>query len=97
MLGTTDVFDHTDCGLPVATQVERLTRQVHGRFGDSLPVSTVDLYSLEGTERDEALDAVVAGDPSPFVLVGGHLVCTGNVDAPRVLESLVELLGGDVT
>ena len=91
MLESTEVFDHSDCGLPIAVQIDRLERQLNERFDVRFDVGNVDLYSLEGTERDEALDAVVAGEPSPFVLVGGHLVCTGNVDPQAVIACIARV------
>ncbi len=88
MLGTPDVLDHADCDLPVDVQVGRLELLLAERFGDRPSVTIVDLYGLEGAERDEALDAVVAGEPSPFVLVAGHLVGTGTIDAAAIVASL---------
>jgi hypothetical protein len=69
-------------------QIDRLNRQLADRFGPDLAVVSADLYGLRGSERDEALDAIVAGDPSPFVFVDGHLVCTGAVDALSVIDAL---------
>ncbi len=51
-------------------------------------VSEPDLYDLDGADRDAALDAIVAGAPSPFVLVGGRLVCTGSIEVDAVLGAL---------
>ena len=48
----------------------------------------VDLYSLVDADRDAALDAVVAGLESPFVLIDGQLVCSGAIDADAVLDAL---------
>ena len=48
----------------------------------------VDLYSLVDADRDAALDAVVAGLESPFVLVDGELVCSGVIDPGAVLDAL---------
>ena len=87
------MFDHSDCGLPLSAQVGRLSRELAGRFGDGCRVDTVDLYSLEGSERDEALDAVVAGEPSPFVLSNGHLVCTGGLDIDVIVASVMAAQG----
>lgn len=89
MLGTVDLpAAESACGMPVSVQIERLERELSTRFGDGFSVLSTDLYSLEGSERDAALDAVVAGAPSPFVLVKGRLVCTGSVEARAVLEAL---------
>lgn len=88
MLESTDVFDHSDCGLPVAAQVARLDRFLTETFGGRFEITTVDLYSLEGVARDEALDAVVAGKPSPFVLLDEHVVCSGAVDPDAVMAAI---------
>lgn len=73
--------------MPVSAQVERLKRQLADRLGDC-EVLAVDLYSLTGSERDAALDAIVTGQPSPFVLIEGRLVCTGGVELDAVLAAL---------
>ena len=89
VVGTVDLpADESSCGMPVSLQIERLRRELAGRFGDGFLVLSTDLYSLEGVERDAALDAMVAGAPSPFVLVRGRLVCTGAVEVPAVLDAL---------
>ena len=90
MLGDADLIDgESACGLPVSAQVERLKRALATRAGDvGVSVLSVDLFSLVGRERDAALDAVVAGEPSPFVLFDGRLICAGAVDLPVVLAAL---------
>jgi hypothetical protein len=75
--------------MPVSLQIERLKRELFSRLGDGFVVLNTDLHSLEGDERDAALDAVVAGEPSPFVLVRGRLACAGAVDVPAVLDALL--------
>ena len=80
--------DESACGLPVALQIERLERALALQAISGVSVLNTDLYSLDGTERDAALDAVVAGSPSPYVFVSGRLVCTGGVDASAVIEAL---------
>lgn len=80
--------DELSCGMPVSLQIERLRRELEAQLGGGFRILTADLYSLEGAERDAALDAVVAGDPSPFVLVHGKLACTGAVEVHAVLEAL---------
>jgi hypothetical protein len=77
------------CGMPVSVQIARLERELASRSAEGVVVENTDLYSLEGTERDAALDAVVAGEPSPFVLMRGKLVCTGAVDTAAVLGELL--------
>jgi hypothetical protein len=80
--------EQSACGMPVSLQVERLKRDLAAHAGDALSVREVDLYSLEGADRDAALDAVVAGEPSPFVLIDGRLVCAGAIDSEAILDSL---------
>lgn len=89
MLGSRDIPDDSPmCGMPVSVQIERLRRELGSRFGDRCQVLDTDFYSLEGSERDAALDAVVLGEPSPFVLMDDRLVCTGAVQIDAVLAAL---------
>jgi len=89
VLGTTDVpAELSLCGVPLSLQVERLRRYVAEHIGDAVSVCEVDLYSLTGADRDAALDAVVAGTPSPYVLIGGRLVCSGAIDSAAILAAL---------
>jgi hypothetical protein len=74
--------------MPVSVQIERLERELATCLGGGFLVQATELYSLDGVERDAALDALVAGEPSPFVLILGCLVCTGSVDAPAVVDAL---------
>ena len=74
--------------MPVSVQIERLQRELLSRLGDGFSVLSSDLYSLEDRERDVALDALVAGAPSPFVLINGRLVCAGAVEVLAVLVAL---------
>jgi uncharacterized protein (DUF1697 family) len=78
----------TCCGLPVAQQVARLESTLQTRFGEDVSVVVCDLTDLPDLERHVALDAMVADEPSPYVLVGGRVVCTGSVDAAAVLAAL---------
>ena len=78
------------CGMPVPFQIERLRAALVSRFGPGFEVVDFDLYALEGTERDAALDAVVAGEPSPFVLARGSLICTGEVEVATVIDALAQ-------
>jgi hypothetical protein len=88
-LGATDLADDSHaCDMPVSAQVARLTRALEARQQGVVSAEIVDLYSLEGVLRDLALDAVVAGDPSPLVFVGERLVCTGSVDVDVVLGAI---------
>jgi hypothetical protein len=89
VLGTFELnADEAACGMPVSLQIERLERELGSRFGEGYVVVNTDLYDLEGEERDATFDAVAAGEPSPFVLIGGKLVCTGAVEVPAVVNAL---------
>ncbi len=89
MSGLSDIpADAPVCGMPVSLQIERLKRQLGDRLGNGFAVVSTDLYGLEGAERDAALDALVDGEPSPFVLLNGRLVCTGAVNLDAVLGAL---------
>jgi len=89
VLGTAELLgEESACGLPVSAQIDRLKHALTSGSGDAVSVLAVDLYSLTGADRHAALDAVVAGEPSPFVLLDGRLVCTGGVDIPAVLAAL---------
>ena len=74
--------------MPVSWQIERLERELVNRLGDGFSVLNVNLYSLEGADRDAALDALAAGQASPFVLIHGQLVCAGAIEVAAVLEAL---------
>lgn len=85
MLGAADVAEEpSSCGMPVSLQVQRLRLDLARRVGDAVSVLEVDLYALTGADRDAALDALVAGAPSPYVLIGGRLVCTGAIDLEAI-------------
>jgi hypothetical protein len=77
--------------MPVALQIERLERKLASCGTQDVVVLNTDLYSLEGAERHVALDAVVAGEPSPLVLMDGRLLCNGSVDVDAVLGALASL------
>ena len=83
-----EVGGDSACEMPVTFQVERLNDALKERIGTGFSVRAADLYSLEGAERDAALDALGAGEPSPFVLLDGRLVCAGSVEVSAVLEAL---------
>lgn len=79
----------TACAMPVSVQIDRLRVELGDRFERAPAVVSVDLYGLDpGPELDAALDAVVAGESSPFVLVGGRVVCIGKVDIDSVVAAL---------
>ena len=79
--------------MPISLQIERLKDHLATNIGVGFSVLEVDLYSLEGADRDAALDAVVAGKTSPFVLIDGQLVCTGAVELSAVLDALNRPIG----
>jgi hypothetical protein len=81
-------IEESVCELPVSVQVERLRHELAARSIDGVSVRIEDLYGLEGDERDAALDAVVAGEPSPLVFVHGRLVCSGAVEPLAILAAL---------
>jgi len=87
ILGTTPAVDAA-CGLPVSAQVARLKVQLADRDLGAASVDEVDLYSLREADRDAALDALVAGEPSPFVLIDGRLVCSGSIVLADVVAAL---------
>jgi len=74
--------------MPVAQQIERLKRELEQRGLAGVVVLEADLYELAGAERDAALDALVEGKPSPYVLVDGRLACAGSVNLDEVLAVL---------
>ena len=95
VLGLDELADGgSACGMPVSTQMERLRTALEPSFAGRASVLGVDLYTLEGVERGLVLDAMVAGDPSPFVLVNGSLACTGAVDVKAVLGALAPMSAG---
>jgi hypothetical protein len=76
------------CGLPVATQIERLRVALAAKGPGAPAVELTDLMDLSDLDRTVALDAMCAAEPSPIVVLEGRLVCTGSVDIPAVLGVL---------
>jgi hypothetical protein len=87
-LGGDELLFESACGLPVSAQIDRLERELHERIGDGFALYEVDLEQLLGAQREAAFDAIVAGEPSPFVLIGERLVCTGSVDVAAVISAI---------
>ena len=87
-LGGDELLLDGACGLPVSAQIERLERELRRLLGDGFAVYEVELDQLLGAQREAAFDAVVEGAPSPFVLVGDRLVCTGSVDVAVVIGAI---------
>jgi hypothetical protein len=77
--------------MPVPVQIENLRREIAARLGGGCCVVSTDLYGLQGAARHAALDAVVAGAPSPFVLIEGELVCTGAVEVGVIMDALARI------
>jgi len=89
VLGTRDLpAELSACGMPVSLQVERLRRDLAERGHDDVSVFEVDLYTLIGSDRDAAIDAIVGDVASPYVLLDGRLVCAGSIDSDAVLGAL---------
>jgi hypothetical protein len=82
------LFDDSACGVPVSVQIKRLTEELADRRLGGVSVAMANLLDLPEVERDVAVDAVVAGLPSPFVILGDRLICSGSVDVPAVLDAL---------
>lgn len=80
--------DASVCGMPVERQIERLESALAACGRDRVRIALTDLLDLAEAERHAALDAMVADEPSPYVIVGGRVVCTGSVDVEAVLASL---------
>ena len=92
--GDAVLLEENACGLPVSVQIDRLERELHRVLGEGFAVYEVELDQLMGAPREAAFDAVVAGEPSPFVLVGDRLVCTGSVDVAAVVGAIEQELAG---
>jgi len=91
VLGSVDLpVGDSACTLPVSVQIANARHHLAGLLGEGFEIRVVDLYSLEGVDRDVALDAVVAGEPSPFVLANGRLVCSGAVDGAAIAKALMQ-------
>jgi hypothetical protein len=88
LLGGEALLDDQACGLPVSAQIDRLEQALYERLGGGFAVYEVELQQLTGAPRDVAFDAVVAGEASPFVIVGDRLVCTGSVEVATVLDAI---------
>jgi hypothetical protein len=50
----------------------------------SVRVEGVDLLGLVGLEREAAIDALAAGSELPLVIVGGTVVCAGEIDITAI-------------
>jgi hypothetical protein len=81
-------MDESACGIPVSMQIENLNHELADRGLGDVSVMSVDLSELAEDEREAAVDALVAGLPSPFVVLGDRLICSGLVDVPAIIEAL---------
>jgi hypothetical protein len=88
------LLDDNACGLPVSAQIDRLETALRARLGGGFAVYEVELQQLTGAPRDVAFDAIVAGEPSPFVIVDDRLVCTGSVGVAAVIEAVERVSAG---
>ena len=88
LLGEDLLLGEQACSVPVSAQIDRLARELSAREGPAVCIYEVELEQLLGAQRDVACDALVAGEPSPFVLMGDLLVCTGSVDVQAVIEAI---------
>ncbi|HET6351675.1 MAG TPA: hypothetical protein VFG89_06070 [Coriobacteriia bacterium] len=75
------------CSAPLAQQVERLRQALDEHWTGGYTLQIAELEDLDDSERHAVIDAVVAGDESPYVVVDGQLVCTGGVDPSAVLAT----------
>lgn len=81
--------DDSACGMPVSAQIERLRRALNERMGEAaVRVIESDLAGLDDPERHAVLDAIVAGEPSPYVVAAGRVACVGSVDIEAVTAAL---------
>jgi hypothetical protein len=88
VVGAENAAPPSACGMPLSWQAERLASDLFQRRGPGFSVLVTDLYGLIGPERDVAVNAIVEGKSSPFVLIQGRLACTGSLDLAAVLGAL---------
>lgn len=86
MLGDEGLLDEVEaCPAPVSHQIERLRGVLETQWGGDFTLALAELEDLDETERHAVIDAVVAGEESPFVVVNGRVACKGGIDAAAVL------------
>lgn len=78
----------SSCGMPIAVQMQRLRDALAAAGIGDLAVVSAELADLDEGELQSAIDAVVACEPSPLVLLGGRIVCSGAVEIPLILDSI---------
>jgi hypothetical protein len=69
------------------------TRFTEG-VGHEVRIEEADLYALVGSERDAAIDALVAGRDLPIIIVAGEVSCAGDLDVARILDALTTEAAG---
>jgi hypothetical protein len=75
------------------TSLQSLLQVLEARLGERLgrdvSIEEADLYALVGSERDAAIDALVAGLETPLMMVAGRVACAGDLDLGKVGDALV--------
>jgi hypothetical protein len=61
-----------------------------GLVSRAVRIVEVDLYALDGAQRETVLDALVTGTESPFMLVGESIACAGPLDLDAIAGALRE-------
>lgn len=75
------------CAAPLTQQVEQLRQALDEHWAGGYTLQIAELEDLDDAERHAVIDAVVAGDESPYVVVNGRLVCAGRIDPTAVLAT----------
>ena len=73
---------------PLQSLLQVLEARLGQRVGRDVSIEEADLYSLVGSERDAAIDALVAGLDTPLLMVAGRVVCAGDLDVGKVGDAL---------
>ena len=71
-------------------RLQVLETQLKDRVPCKVRFEEADLYELVDEQRSVAVDAVVAGNELPFLLVGDKLVCAGGLDIESLVLALQE-------
>lgn len=77
--------------MPLQWRLQVLETQLRRRLARPVWVEEADLYGLQGAARHAALDALVAGNELPFVLVGDVVACSGALDADRIEDAILRM------
>lgn len=74
--------------MPPAWRLHVIARRLAAE-GLSATVAQRDLYSLEGAARHAVLDAMIATDAEPpMVLAGDAVVCVNGIDLDAIVAAL---------